>query len=130
MTNAFLHDISMSMAKDSTGRKTKATRAKTKKYKHQSLSRSLLFFQPNSKYFKGENEDSSASQKHLQKLSCRLDDAKNIITVDNGFVIFDFLRTMETTFDNLVLDSLTMKNLIIGEPEKKVRVIRSSECSK
>lgn len=130
MTNAFLHDISMSMAKDNTTRKTKTKRAKKKKkFKHQNLSRSLLFFQPNSKYFKKEDGESSASQRSLQKLSCRLGDAKEIITVDNGFIIYDFLRTMETAFDTLLLETLQNKHLLIGESEKRVQVTRSSRCS-
>ena len=125
MTNAFLHDISMSMHKDDSIRKTKGRHGHKKKFKHQSLSKSLLFFQPNSKYFKKKDDTQVMNRHYIQKLSCQLAENKKIMKVDNGFVMFDFLNKMEIAFDNFLLEPLTKKNLMIGEAEKRVKFTRN-----
>lgn len=122
MTSAFLHDMSMAVHKEDSSRKTRERQTKKKKkYKHQALSKSIFFIQPNSKYFNHKESDLGAHRKCPGRPGSSLTkEPKRIVTVDQGFVRFDFLNVVDKAFNSFLLEPLTSANLMIGDAEKKV----------
>jgi hypothetical protein len=102
------------LTKESTKNRKKSNKKK-KKIKHQSLNTPFLIFTPDSKYFNNNDQEQRIKAHSMKK----------VIKIDSKFIIYDLLNKINRGFEDYLLKPLNNDNIMIGEKEKKVRLIRN-----